>query len=156
MFGTGPIPPPPPALGRRVATLLLRAFFTVVPLATIGILAWVPMLRLAIGRGRFRDWIWFGVVAVLSTGSFVLVGSAAEDSAWQNTGGFVLVSDAVFACVYFLVSDLRRQDERRVQQHLPYPPYGAYPPPAAPAGRIVQVRAELDELSAYLRRQEGR
>ena len=28
-------------------------------------------------------------------------------------------------------------------------------PPAAPNGRIDQVRAELDELSAYLRKQEG-
>ena len=168
----GPAPIPLPRRGARAARVILRLLFIAIPPATIGILSWLPMLRLAVRSRRGRDWFWCGAVAVLATGAFVLVGQSNDDNSWQTglgTAGLILL--ALGVPVYFLVADLRWFDAHRSgtassiasntasPTDLPgtgYPPVVPWPAaPAAPSGRIEQVRAELDELSAYLRNQEG-
>jgi hypothetical protein len=159
-----PIRRPARSGARQVGIVVLRVVLTAIPFATIGILAWVPLLFEAIVSRRPRDWAWFGVVAVVSTGGFVLTGYTDDYDDWQtNTGATILVSVAIFASAYFLVTDLRRpvwpaspawQPPYAQSPAVPVPPYPAGPPPAVPPhGRIGQVRAELDELSAYLREQ---
>lgn len=153
---SGPAPIPPPRRGARAARVILRVLYVAVPPATIGILSWIPMVRLAVRSRRGWDWFWCGAVAVSATASFVLVGESHNDSSWQaGLGTAVLILLALGVPVYFLVADLRWHDAHRAGTALPvYFPVAVHPP-AAPNGRIDQVRAELDELSAYLRKQEG-
>ena len=172
----GPAPIPPPRRGARAARVILRVLLVAVPPATIGILSWIPMLRLAVRSRRAWDWLWCGLVVVLATGAFVLVGQSDDDNGWQTalgTAGLILLAFGV--PVYFLVADLRWYDAHRSRAAgsgaaasvvaasgvaSPTDLLGAgrppvAPAPAAPSGRIDRVRAELDELSAYLRNQEG-
>ena len=162
----GPAPIPPPRRGARAARVILRVLLVAVPPATIGILSWIPMLRLAVRSRRAWDWLWCGLVLVLATGAFVLVGQSDDDNGWQTalgTAGLILLAFGV--PVYFLVADLRWYDAHRSRAAAsrtasPTDLLGAgrppvAPAPAAPSGRIDRVRAELDELSAYLRNQEG-
>ncbi|WP_042405684.1 hypothetical protein [Streptacidiphilus carbonis] len=182
----GPAPIPPPRRAARAARVLVRVLFAAVPPATIGILSWIPMLRLAVRSRRAWDWVGCGLVVLLATGAFVLVGQSDDDSSWASALGMaVLLLLAVGVPVHFLVADLRWHDAgRRASAAAPgHAPTGAWsvptpvptPLPApvstptaapvrvpfpapvpAPGGRIDQVRAELDELSAYLRDQGGR
>jgi len=153
---SGPAPIPPPRRGARAARVILRVLYVAVPPATIGILSWIPMVRLAVRSRRGWDWFWCGAVAVSATAAFVLEGTSHNDSSWQaGLATAVLILLALGVPVYFLVADLRWYDAHRSRTA---PPTGfpvAGHPPFAPSGRIDQVRAELDELSAYLRNQEG-
>ncbi|MCD0483353.1 hypothetical protein LO771_13315 [Streptacidiphilus sp. ASG 303] len=247
-------PPPPPLWAERprsraaaVAAVVLRVLLAAVPLASLGILAWVPLLRLALVRQRAADWWAFSAVAAASTGAFVLAGYTQDENDWQtNTGVALLLLLGAGSAAWFLYADTRprRSPAGGAWAHpgyAPYPPAGPYtpggayggpytpgapyapdaqyapgapyapdafrtpgtpraadaggapggprtgqapapasPPPASPppgsplpgspladatppppavppqGGRIDRVRAELDELSAYLREQEGR
>ncbi len=153
-----PAPPPPAPRGTRTGTAaatMLRVVFTAIPLLSLGILAWVPMLRLAVVSRRGRDWAAFTAVAAASTGAFVLAGYSADENDWQtNAGTALLLTLAACTAGYFLVTDLRWHDARRVPPPHPAPVPPPYPP-RPPAGRIETVRAELDELSAYLREQRA-
>lgn len=195
MFGPAPIPPP--RRGARAARVILCVLYLAVPPATIGILSWIPMLRLAVRSRRGWDWLWFGVVAVLASGAFVLVGQSDDDNSWQSELGVAgLILLALGVPVYFLVADLLWYRALRSRNapptglpgadRPPVAPWPAAPPvpawtfdpvaqstpvhapalppapapaglpaPTAPNARIDRVRAELDELSAYLRNQEG-
>lgn len=189
MNSPAPIPPPAPRVAARVGAVLLRVVFACVPVVTVGILAWVPLLYLAIAGRRVRDWIWCGVVTAGSVTGFVLVGSSDNDDDVQtNVGMSVLLALIAFATAYFLVVDVRRQEARRTSGFERVPPPGPAarvpgrppvpegphsPPPQQPwvatghspeyragdpsprpqTARMGQVRAELDELSAYLREQ---
>jgi len=173
MNGPGPIPPQRRSTAVRAAVVLLRVVLTLVPLATLGILGWVPLVWLAVTRRRTQDWVMLCLTAFLCTGSLFLGGYTNGYDNWQtNVGVGSLLMLAVFCSVYFLFNDLRRRDRRHAlppvhQPYLPHPagyspigpavPVGSTPlppPPTAPSGRIDQVRAELDELSAYLREHE--
>ncbi|WP_371528799.1 hypothetical protein OG302_24840 [Streptomyces sp. NBC_01283] len=101
-----------------------------------------------------------------------------------NAGMVVLLTTLVAAVAYYLYADIRHFSRYRTQQYGgyagPQPAYGypqqpgpapvhqqptqphqppvqqTPPPPTRPApARIHQVQAELDELSDYLRKQEG-
>lgn len=163
MNGPGPIPPQRRSPAMRVVVVLWRVVLALVPLVTLGILGWVPLVWLAVTRRRTQDWVMLCLTAFLCTGSLFLGGYTDSYDNWQtNVGVAALLMLGVFCSVYFLFNDLRRRGERRPSPpvHQPYPPhlagYGPGPsplPPApiAPGGRIDQVKAELDELSAYLR-----
>lgn len=109
----------------------------------------------------------------------------SDTTGWQSdAGGIGTLVTGFVVCVYFLVADIRHHETRAAApapwypaRPAPYAPqrpaapaYG-YPPATAPtpvpgqapqvppqapaAPRIGQVRAELDELSELLRKQQG-
>ncbi|MFJ8662204.1 hypothetical protein [Streptomyces sp. NPDC093795] len=178
MYGQVPTPTTAPvsarASGPSAATITVRVLITVLVVLSLGLLAWVAMLRVAIMRRSGRDWALFWVHLVLNIACVVPLEERFADT-WMNTAGMValLVQMAIVTC-YFLVVDIRHHQPAPVVIMVPPPPAqppmqpSAQPPythqpvgyvPApqpptrtpAPGPRIDQVRAELDELSDLLR-----
>ncbi|MFI9254469.1 hypothetical protein [Streptomyces sp. NPDC053069] len=187
--------------------VLLRVLFVATGFFSVGLLAWVMLLRLAIVTRRSLDWGLFVAALVADILSLVLIGTESGDDV-HTPGGyfgmFLLLGTLVAAIAYYLAADIRhfmlRQQsyaaQRPAQAGYGYPgpahPYTAAPAPAVPIGRaghdtpfppapavphtpppiprtpvpqppqrpapthIEQVRAELDELSDYLRKHDGR
>jgi hypothetical protein len=202
MYGSGQALPPPPTATRPGVVIGLRVFLTLLPIISLSLLAWVPMLRLGVLCKRTLDWLMLAVAAGTTVVGFTCFGFSHDNNDWQaNTGTALLLICMFGSAGYFLVADIlraRRGRERSPRwpaapgygqphpyaagpgtpapgpadprpQSYPAPqPYAAPapipgrtpPPPAAPtpppAPRINQVRAELDELSDYLRKEEGR
>ncbi|MEV0976698.1 hypothetical protein [Streptomyces sp. NPDC049915] len=192
MYGHGAAPP-----SRSAGTVItLRVLFAAAGFLSCGLLACLPLFRIAFVRGRRLDWAAAWVSLPLSITAFAVVGSVPEgDSRGDVALALVLILGAV-ATAYFLVVDIQLDRARRLratgyahaqaptvhgsygypQPGPAYPPPGPVPPVApvhptpipqplatptpppphrpAPA-RIDQVRAELDELSDYLRRGDG-
>ncbi|MFH8289006.1 hypothetical protein [Streptomyces sp. NPDC018059] len=169
--GYAPQQPPPPAGGSPVT---LRVMFVVLAVVTCGLLAWAPLLRLAIVTRKAYDWVVFAVVTALDVTGLVLIGVDPGEEEFQgpgNAGMIVLLCTLMAAVAYYLFADIRHFSRLRQPAFTAYAPppapsaYYGYPaapppvqetPPAPPAPvRIHQVRAELDELSDYLRKQQG-
>ncbi|MEU7485767.1 hypothetical protein [Streptomyces sp. NPDC042319] len=228
MHGPAPAPPPPRPL-RFGTAVLLRVVLVGVAVLSLGMLAWVALLRAALVHRRPVAWWLFGVDAGLVMPLFAVLGSVPEND-WRGDAAMVLILLQMAAAVaYYLAVDIRARarslaayppDHSRTTQPPGAPPYGApaygipahgapaygtpaYGAPAygtapfgapggpgataapnTPAGyaapatgyaapgtgyaapatghaaparpqRIEQVRAELDELSDYLRRSDG-
>ncbi|MFE6335711.1 hypothetical protein ACFVOK_21270 [Streptomyces sp. NPDC057798] len=214
MYGHGTAPPT-----RSEATVIsLRVLFAAAGLLSCGVLACVPLFRVAILRGRWPDWVLAWGSLPLSIACFAVVGSVPETDPRSDVALAAVLLLGAFSSVYFLVMDIRVHNRLRqqyggyataqattvhaphgpaaygypqqvspyttapVQQPLPQqhrppapvphpatpvptpplpqdaPPPGPVPaPPQRPApARIDQVRAELDELSDYLRHHDGR
>ncbi|WP_432014871.1 hypothetical protein [Streptomyces cucumeris] len=180
MHGHLPAPPQP-----RPATTALavtqRVLFVAVTLLSLGILSWIAMLRLAILRRRPLDWALFWATCVLVLATLVVFGTGPDDE--PGTLGYialaVLFALAIGVPVHYLMADIRHHRLVSAVAPPPYPPQGygpapygyvppqptaypeptAYPQPSAPPHqpqRIERVRAELDELSDYLRKEQGR
>ncbi|MFD4346213.1 hypothetical protein ACFWQ6_15345 [Streptomyces coelicoflavus] len=185
MYGNSAGPPPP---SRGAATVItLRVLYAAAGFLTCGLLACVPLFRVAVLRGRWYDWTAAWVSLPLSIACLAVVGSFPETDHRTDAAmaGLLLIGAA--ATAYFLVTDIRLHAAPR--SFADYPPHhaptpgphpapgphygpahsvGPYAPPApaqrpvapppqhhpAPA-RIDQVRAELDELSDYLRHHDG-
>lgn len=173
--GPGPVPPYPPARSRAVATTLRTVFLTLTVISC-GYLSSLPLLHLAVRRRRVKDWLLFSLSAALTVASFVTVNILPASNPWTDAAVLAVMVLIPVAGVYYLLADLAWH--RAAAPHPPYAPtvplphrpglpqppadHDPYrtPPPAAPPltpppPRISQVRAELDELSELLRKQEG-
>lgn len=230
MYGPGPGPvTPQPKPADPTTAVVLRVILTIVPVVTLGFLAWVSMLYLAVLRKRSVDWLLLAVVAGMGVIAAVCFGLSQDEDDWQsNTGGTLILICMFGGAAYFLVADIVRYRAARrawpaasgypqpnpyatgfgaggpmagpmagpprqgypvrqqypgpaapttpipsvpntpVNRPAPTPPPSrpATPPPVnrpatggpatpPPAPRIDQVRAELDELSDFLRKERG-
>ncbi|GAA3789877.1 hypothetical protein [Streptomyces chiangmaiensis] len=177
-------PPPPPRRPPTAVLVVLRVFFVAVALLSIGFLAWVAPLRAALVTHKRRDWwVFVGTLAAMGVSfSFLSTDHTDDFSSPNGNAGMIILLLNACACVgYYLYADIRHFQQPRYAGYIPpqhpagahgYPQPTAYaaphmpqprtpvPPPQpqpqrpAPA-RIDQVRAELDELSDYLRKHEG-
>ncbi|WP_042371620.1 hypothetical protein [Streptacidiphilus neutrinimicus] len=144
----------------RAGLFLLRVLLTCIPIVSIGVLAWVPLVRTALVRRRTADWIVLAATVVLCTLGFFLVGSAPDDrdTDASDIGGLFLLLMMATSTVYYVVGEVRKP----FSPPAPYPmahPYWSVPPsgPAAQPTPLVplgQLQAELDELSALLHQHE--
>ncbi|MFI6371346.1 hypothetical protein [Streptomyces sp. NPDC050546] len=193
MYGHGAAPPP-----RSAATVIsLRVLFAAAGFLTCGVLACVPLFRVAVLRGRGLHWALAWVSLPLSIACFAVIGVLPEGDYRTDIALAVMLLLGLGASIWFLIVDIGHHSQPRqfagypsphaqTAAHTPYgyphpaPPYaptstpvprqpphtpvagdtphpGPVPPsPQRPApARIDQVRAELDELSDYLRRHEG-
>ncbi|WP_159026453.1 hypothetical protein [Streptomyces vietnamensis] len=126
-----PTPAPPRAAGPSAATITVRVLITVLVLLSLGFLAWVAMLRIAIMRRSGRDWALFWAQLILNIACLVPLEQHFAGT-WMNTAGMVvlLVQMALVTC-YFLVVDIRHHQPAPVVVMVPSagaPPY----PYAAP------------------------
>ncbi|WP_051819933.1 hypothetical protein [Streptomyces flavochromogenes] len=140
-----PAPAPPRATGPSAATITVRVLITVLVVLSLGFLAWVAMLRIAIMRRTGRDWALFWAQLVLNIGCVVPLEQRFADT-WMNTVGMIvlLVQMAIVTC-YFLVVDIRHHQPAPVVIMVPTPsphlpqqpqsyPYGTPPPGYATPG----------------------
>ncbi|WP_225837996.1 hypothetical protein [Streptomyces sp. NK08204] len=214
MQGHGYVQPvkQPPHTGWLV---FLRVLFVAVGIFTLGIFAWVMLLRLAVVTRRPLDWGLFTTALVTDSVSMVFLATEPGDEIHTARGWlglFLLLFTLVCATAYYLSAEIRHfmLVQQTWQARRPAPAYGypaagappftattvpmapapplpqppptpsrpptgsqppltgsqppltpsqpllATPPPQRPApARIDQVRAELDELSDYLRKHDG-
>ncbi|WP_369389703.1 hypothetical protein AB5J72_20275 [Streptomyces sp. CG1] len=166
--------------------VLLRVLFVAIGLFSIGFLAWAMMLRLAAVTRRSLDWGLFIAVLAADILSIALLSMEPGDEIRTTSGNFamfLLLGTLVATIAYYLAADIRHFMQREqayaaqrtaqaayayrgpASPHTPPPmPHTpvprtppATPPPQRPAPtHIEQVRAELDELSDYLRKHDGR
>ncbi|MEV0485907.1 hypothetical protein AB0I69_35560 [Streptomyces sp. NPDC050508] len=195
MYGHGAVPP----ARSDSNVVILRVLFAAIGTLCCGMLACVPLFRVAFLRGRKIDWALAWGSLPVSVGCFAVVGALPESDHRTDIAMATVMLLGVFSSVYFLVVDIRFQQQRQFagyppqgpnvpsgygypqpvtpfsatpvsqpplhqtqmpqppqpytppQPHTPVPP----PPPQRPApARIDQVRAELDELSDYLRKHD--
>ncbi|MFF6995577.1 hypothetical protein ACFY93_11525 [Streptomyces sp. NPDC008313] len=205
--------PPPRGSG---SVIPLRVLYCAVGFLTCGLLACVPLFRVAVLRGRWPDWVLAWGSIPLAVAGFAVVGSLPESDHRTDAALAGIILLGAISSAYFVMFDIRHQRElasrmpmattayppaqpgygypqqpspyavtQPAAPHLPAPPVpGPHTPvphhtpvprqtpapqppahqtpvPQAPApqrpapARIDQVRAELDELSDYLRKQEG-
>ncbi|MGA5162531.1 hypothetical protein [Streptomyces pseudogriseolus] len=211
MYGHG-APPPTPSSG---SVITQRVLYTAAGVLCCGMLAAVPLFRVAVLRGRVLDWIaaWASIPFALAC--MAVIGSLPESDWRTDVALAALLLLGACAGAYYLTVDIRLPRRQGVyggpvppsphattvhahggpvpygypQPAAPYrptavsqpqPPHTPHPgsvpaapvpptpvppvpvtppqgqPPQRPApARIDQVRAELDELSDYLRRQDG-
>lgn len=210
MYGHGAAPP-----SRSSGTVItLRVLFTAVGFLTCGLLACVPLFRVAMLRGKWFDWALAWVSLPLAIGGLAVIGTLPESDPRTDVALAVVLLLGAFSAVYFLSVDIEHHRSRPPfpgyvppqppptgygypqpaspytathpqspvqstpvpqapvpQAHVPQTPVPQtpvpqtpvpqtpVPPPAPPQRptpvRIDQVRAELDELSDYLRKHEG-
>ncbi|MFJ7988801.1 hypothetical protein [Streptomyces sp. NPDC096351] len=132
MYGQVPAPAPPPrAAGPSAATITVRVLITVLVVLSLGFLAWVAMLRIAIMRRTGRDWTLFWAQLVLNVGCVVPLEQRFAGT-WMNTAGMIvlLVQMAIVTC-YFLVVDIRHHQPAPVVIMVPSPSS----PPHGPHGQ---------------------
>ncbi|MDX3074848.1 hypothetical protein ACIP98_24690 [Streptomyces sp. NPDC088354] len=182
MNGPGPVPPPPSAQSGGSA-VALRAIFLVLTALSCGFLSCLPLLHLAVQRRRTLDWVLFWVGTAVTIAAFATIGVLPESSGWTDVALITVISMVPLVGVHYLVADMALHRKQALTGYppyattVPYPPqqpqpaYNPYnsvpaPPPARPASpsqppaapphppRLNQVRAELDELSDLLRKQE--
>ncbi|WNF27473.1 hypothetical protein RI138_11850 [Streptomyces sp. C11-1] len=182
MHGYGYPPQQPPTPRPSSGTLVaVRVILVVVTVLSCGLLGWAAMLRLAIVTRRPRDWVLLAVVVVLNAGLFAFIMATPDDPDEMTDAQalilfFWLVGVLAGVVAYYLYAEIRHYSTPQpysgpvqpVQSVSPvHPVHPAYqqpnpytvqaPPPAPAPRRLDQVRAELDELSDYLRKEgEGR
>ncbi|MGW0969023.1 hypothetical protein [Streptomyces sp. NPDC002516] len=191
--------PPTRSAGTVIA---LRVLIAAAAILSCGLLACVPLFRVALQRGRWFDWTAAWLSLPVTIGALMVVGTVPESDSRGDVALAVALTVGAGSVAYYLVGDIRfHAVERRFTGYAspyaqtvrepyghpqPAPPYpgppapqppvpgtpvpqppvpGPYvpgtpvpqpPPPQRPApARIDQVRAELDELSDYLRKHGG-
>ncbi|MEU3458683.1 hypothetical protein ABZ721_01840 [Streptomyces sp. NPDC006733] len=111
MNGPG-ITPPPPNDGARTG---LRVLFVLLAVMSCGMLAWTPLLRIALLRRRNAvDWVLCGASFVLCVVLVILLGSGGDsgdsgndNSPRDNAVVSILFIQAIVVAVYYLVTDIR-------------------------------------------------
>ncbi|MFJ4964451.1 hypothetical protein ACIP6P_18730 [Streptomyces sp. NPDC088729] len=175
-------PEPRPSAAVRVTVRVVVVLLTVL---SCGFLGWVAMLRLAILTREVRDWLLLVVVAAFNGRLFLYFADLPADPEDMESREALIGLGALAALVtgvlaYYLYAEIRHFADARPAAaapaaaghppapaspyHLPAPqpqhpnPYAAPTPPPTSMPtppRLDQVRAELDELSAYLRKEGG-
>ncbi|MEU3605703.1 hypothetical protein AB0E83_09655 [Streptomyces sp. NPDC035033] len=126
MYGPTPAPAPRPG-GSSAGAVAVRVLLTVLVVVSLGLLAWVATLRIAIMRRTGRDWAVFWAHLALNIGCVVPLEQRFADT-WMNTAGMIVLLVQMVAVVcYYLIVDTRHH-------HTPAPVLlPAPPPPHAPA-----------------------
>jgi hypothetical protein len=162
--------------GNNGVRITVRVVLSICAVFTCGMLACVPLFRVAFLRRRWWDWVLAALSVPVGIGCLAVVGTVPESDHRGDVALATALVLAVASVAYYLAMDVRQPHAaRRQPSPAPYfgPPstlgqYGAHHPHTdivpvapphqqpvpvpAPAPRIDQVRAELDELSDLLRK----
>ncbi|MGA5129333.1 hypothetical protein ACPCTO_05940 [Streptomyces olivoreticuli] len=118
--------------------ITIRVVVIVLTVGLVGILCWVPVLRLAIVRRRAQDWALFWAVLVASFGLLSMMRSSLSGTGWDSAGMAGLMLLAAATLTHYIRSDVRIQREQgggppaAAAPAFPNAPYGGgygYPQP---------------------------
>lgn len=142
MHGSGTTPP----VRSDGVVITMRVLFPICAVFSCGMLSCVPLLRIAILRGRWFDWVaaWGSIPAAIA--AFAVVGSLPEGDVRTDLAlSFVLLLGAVSAG-YFLVFDIRHHARLQATGG-PHPVTG----PRAPFGPYAQQsqQAPYEQQAPY-------
>ncbi|MFE0336075.1 hypothetical protein [Streptomyces sp. NPDC058955] len=136
MYGPSPAPAPRPG-GASAGAIAVRVLLTVLVVVSLGFLAWVAMLRIAIMRRTGRDWALFWAQLVLNIACVVPLEQRFAGTWMNTTGMIVLLVQMVAVVCYYLIVDTRHHHTPapalppvpHAPAHPPVPGYGyGYPP----------------------------
>ncbi|MEV6356561.1 hypothetical protein [Streptomyces hydrogenans] len=132
MYGQMPAAPAPrPGGGPSAGTVAVRVLVTAAVVLSLGLLAWVAMLRLAIMRRTVLDWALFWLQLAATIGCFVLLQEDDQNS-WQiNVGAGLVIAMATAVTAHYLAADIKHH--RAPAAPGPYPPLPPHPHAHAPA-----------------------
>ncbi|WP_107459127.1 hypothetical protein, partial [Streptomyces colonosanans] len=103
MYGHGAEPPT-----RTSGTVIsLRVLFAVAGFLSCGLLASIPLFRVAVLRGRPGDWLLAWLSLPLSIVGFAVVGTLPEGDLRSDIALCLLLLLGAFSTAYFLVFDIR-------------------------------------------------
>ncbi|MFH8370840.1 hypothetical protein [Streptomyces sp. NPDC018031] len=105
--GQGPGYPPHRPAATRSGPVLFRVLFVAVTVCSVGILCWVPLLRLAIVRRRTADWALFWSVLVLTLAALWFLRESNADHISSDIAMAVLLAMGAGAIGYYLRADIR-------------------------------------------------
>ncbi|MFI1798938.1 hypothetical protein ACH427_16550 [Streptomyces sp. NPDC020379] len=108
MNGPGHTPPRRPS---RATVITIRVVVVVLTVCTVGVLCWVPVLRLAIMRRRAQDWALFWAVLAASVGLFSLMRKSLSGTGWDDAGLAGLMLLAAATLTLYIRTDVRIQRE---------------------------------------------
>ncbi|HET6858612.1 MAG TPA: hypothetical protein VFH94_16170 [Streptomyces sp.] len=211
MHGSGVAPP----ARNDGAVIGLRVLFTLCGALSCGLVACMPLFRIALLRGKGLDWVLAWGSLPVTAAAFAVVGSVPEEDPRTDVAVGALLLLGMASAMHFLIFDIRFHKQPQAlggpgqygpyantvpqygyphhapnpaPHHAPNPaphptpdqgrppnPYASVPAPQQPSygypatppphpphppqhpqpQRLDQVRAELDELSDYLRRDSG-
>ncbi|MFD9978263.1 hypothetical protein ACFWZR_28890 [Streptomyces sp. NPDC059017] len=148
MQGHGHGYPPPPAGRPSDGTLItLRVVFIAAAVLSCSLLAWVPMLRLAIVTRKPVDWGLFCATVAANVGMLVFTGvSTPENGEMTDAVGFTILGWVTLVMVgsitYYVLAETRHYERLKSGPGQaggyglpPHPPVAAYGyPPAGPQG----------------------
>ncbi|MDI9886920.1 hypothetical protein QMZ92_21750 [Streptomyces sp. HNM0645] len=148
MQGHGHGYPPPPAGRPSDGTLItLRVIFIAAVVLSCSLLAWVPMLRLAIVTRKRVDWVLFCATIAANVGMLVFAGvSSPENEEMTDAVGFTILGWVTLVMVgsitYYVMAETRHYERLTAGGGPaagyglpPHPPVTAYGyPPAGPQG----------------------
>ncbi|MFI6107341.1 hypothetical protein [Streptomyces sp. NPDC051310] len=126
--------PPRPAVTAGV--IAVRVIICVLIVLTLGMLAWVAMLRIAIMRRSGRDWALFWGQLVLNIACLATLEQRLADHWISNVGMAGLLLQMAGVVTYYLIVDIhhhQRVPAAAPQGHVLLPAYG--PPPQYGYGR---------------------
>ncbi|MFE6223369.1 MULTISPECIES: hypothetical protein [unclassified Streptomyces] len=136
MYGQMPAAPAPRPGGPSAGTVAVRVLMAAGVVLSLGLLAWVAMLRLAIMRRRALDWVLFWTQLAATAGCFVLLQEKYADSWLSDLGAGLILAMGAAVTAHYLAADIRhhRAPAAPGPHPLPHAPAYGYPPVApAPA-----------------------
>ncbi|MEU5424390.1 hypothetical protein AB0H73_02115 [Streptomyces olivoreticuli] len=140
--------------------ITIRVVVIVLTVCLVGILCWVPVLRLAIVRRRAQDWALFWVVLVVSFGLLSMMRPSLSGTGWDDAGLAGLMLLAAATLTHYIRGDVRFQREQGGGPQAPAapafpaaPPYGGgygYPQPQPYAQPQSYGQAPAPDLHQHL------
>ncbi|WP_328538336.1 hypothetical protein [Streptomyces sp. NBC_00344] len=112
MFGPNPAPPAPSAPGEG-ARITMRVGFAVASFLTCGMLACLPLFRIAIMRGRWYDWAMAWLSLPVSIGGLAVIGALPETDHRTDVALACVLLLGAGSAVYFVIFDIRDMERKR-------------------------------------------
>ncbi|MFD4376061.1 hypothetical protein [Streptomyces sp. NPDC058486] len=126
MYGQMPAESAPrPGGGPSAGTVAVRVLVAAAVVLSLGLLAWVAMLRLAIMRRTVLDWALFWTQLAVTVGCFFLLQEKYANSWTSDVGAGLVLAMAAAVTWYYLATDIKHH------RALAAPPAGPYTLPHA-------------------------
>ncbi|MFJ6633825.1 hypothetical protein ACIQMR_20920 [Streptomyces sp. NPDC091376] len=130
----GHVPMTPPRRPATAGVITVRVIICVLIVLTLGMLAWIATLRIAIMRRRRQDWALFWCQLVLNVACLVPLEQSFADHWIANVGMAGLLLQMTGVVTYYLIVDIHHHQRRYAAPVFTAPPAPHGPPPVPAPG----------------------